>query len=73
MHIEAVLWNDVKTVGPHFTLSVEVSFSLTLSHSKIRMTTPTDLKAVAPYLARAKELTVAEPVIAYWCKDRDWM
>ncbi|BGP39094.1 hypothetical protein JCM10450v2_003046 [Rhodotorula kratochvilovae] len=35
------------------------------------MTTPAavphDLKAVAPYLARAHELAKAEPVIAYWC------
>lgn len=28
---------------------------------------PSDLKAVSPYLARARELTKAEPVIAYWC------
>ena len=28
---------------------------------------PSDLKAVSPYLARARELTRAEPVIAYWC------
>lgn len=28
---------------------------------------PAELKAIAPYLARASELEKAEPVISYWC------
>ncbi|KAM0788760.1 hypothetical protein ACM66B_002851 [Microbotryomycetes sp. NB124-2] len=30
-------------------------------------TLPSELKALSPYLARAKELTSVEPVISYWC------
>ncbi|GAA5855723.1 hypothetical protein JCM8547_001658 [Rhodosporidiobolus lusitaniae] len=28
---------------------------------------PSDLKPIAPYLARAHELATAEPIISYWC------
>lgn len=52
--------------NPH---SARASFSTGRVGSRSSgMTTPADLKVVAPYLARAKELTVAEPVIAYWCE-----